>query len=377
MDSTYKVPLTTIKDIKEHPNAHSLSLAFIYGFQVIVRKGEYQVGDEVIYIPIDSILPKNLEDFIFPPESKVKLINSRVRQIKLRGLASQGMLISKNVLSDLYGLNPDKYGLEDDLAEAINVTKYEPPYVGVATSPKLIRTRDKPLTNPNFHEYNGLTNIKWVPSIFTNEDVIITEKIHGTNARFGRVKTVPNTFLKKVKRFFGLLPDYEFVYGSNKVELTNRPGHVGFYGNDIYGSVFHDIGARDKVKDGEIIYGEIYGDGIQKNYSYGLKNEHAFVVFDIKVEQEDGKYKWLDPEEVEAICNERGLEYVPVLYRGLYEEAVALNLTFGPSKLNNEQMVREGIVIKKRIGYDSMGNKTSVKWISEDYLADKNNTDFH
>src|ERR1019366_276226 len=50
--STYKVPLTTILELNPHNNAERLELATVYGFQVIVRKGQYKVGDKVIYIPI-------------------------------------------------------------------------------------------------------------------------------------------------------------------------------------------------------------------------------------------------------------------------------------------------------------------------------------
>ena len=60
--STFKVPLTEIVDIIPHPKADRLEVAVIYGFQVIVQKDRYKVGDEVIYVPIDSILPQNIED---------------------------------------------------------------------------------------------------------------------------------------------------------------------------------------------------------------------------------------------------------------------------------------------------------------------------
>jgi RNA ligase (TIGR02306 family) len=71
--SGYKVPLTQILEIKEHPNADRLEIAVVYGFEVVVGKGSYKTGDTVIYIPIDSILPQDLEDHLFPEGSKIKL----------------------------------------------------------------------------------------------------------------------------------------------------------------------------------------------------------------------------------------------------------------------------------------------------------------
>ena len=76
--STYKVPLTEIVAIEPHPNADRLEIATVYGFQVIVKKDAHKVGDRMIYVPIDSILPQNIEDYLFPEDSKVKLTKSNL-----------------------------------------------------------------------------------------------------------------------------------------------------------------------------------------------------------------------------------------------------------------------------------------------------------
>ena len=91
-DSGYKVPLTTIKEIKSHPNADRLDIAVVYGFEVVIGKDGYKVGDKVLYIPIDSIIPIDLERELFPEDSKIKLSRSRVKQIRIRKFPSQGML---------------------------------------------------------------------------------------------------------------------------------------------------------------------------------------------------------------------------------------------------------------------------------------------
>ena len=118
--SDYKVPLTTIIDVQPHNNAERLEVLTIYGYQVIASKGIHKPGDKVIYIPIDSILPVELEEKLFPPDSKIKLHHHRVRQIKIRGLASQGMIIGENYA-------PRGAKLEDDLSETLAIKKYEPP----------------------------------------------------------------------------------------------------------------------------------------------------------------------------------------------------------------------------------------------------------
>lgn len=373
--TVYKVPYTKILDVQPHSNAERLELATVYGFQVIVPKGRYKVGDKCIYIPIDSILPVNLEEIIFPPDSKVKLHHHRVRQIKLRGLASQGMLIDPSEVTSL--ANPDFFTDEQDLKSVLGIKKYQPPARRMPGPAGVPGGRKKKGTHPLFHKYNGLDNIKWFPNKFKEGDqVVIQEKLHGTNARASILPFEANSIMKKIKKFLRLAPAIEQCYGSNNVEISAAKTYTGFYGEDIYGKTFANLGVFGKLKLGETVFGEIIGPGIQKGYEYGLK-DHRFVLFDVKVLQPDGKQKWLTPAEVEAFANERGFEYVPVVYYGPFNKELTYTFTKGASKYDPSVKVREGIVIKSADKYDIEGNKQALKWVSEDYLDDKSNTDFH
>lgn len=383
--STYKVPLTNILEISAHNNADSLEVATVYGFQVIVKKGQYRAGDAVVYIPIDSILPQELEDKLFPytknekgelQPPKIKLHHHRVRQIRIRGLASQGMLI--NTLDVADKVNFKKAHAEDDLAAILGVTKYEPPEAGPSSTMGAGRSRNKKHEHPLFHKYNGLDNIKWFPTLFKeDEEVVVQEKLHGTNARASVLPYMANTWKKKLKKLFGLAPKIEKCYGSNNVDISAATDYKGFYGEDVYGKTFNALDVFSKLKEGEIVFGEIVGPGIQKGYTYGLK-EHQFVVFDVKRLQPDGKsFEWLTPSDVEDFCKERGFAYVPVLYRGKYNRDYIYGLTKGKSVFDPATKVREGVVVKAANNYTVGGNKKALKWVSEDYLADDKNTDFH
>lgn len=378
MSSTFKVPLTTIKEILPHNNAEKLEVAVVYGFQVIVGKGQYKAGDKTIYVPIDSILPQELENILFPPDSKVKLTKNRVRQIKLRGLASQGMLIEPSLLHSYAMLREGKEVLEQDYANAFGITKYEPP-VRENTS-MLPSKKDRPLENPEFSKYGGLDNIKWYPDKFKPDQiVVIQEKIHGTNARAAKLPYAANTLLKKIKKFLGLAPINEFCYGSNNVQLQSRSGYTGFYGEDVYGRVFQALDVKNKLLPGETIFGEIYGSGIQKNYTYGCsEGEHKFILFDVTVRQIDGTHKFLNPDEVTKFAEQRGFDVIPELYRGPFKSLEFVKtFTKGNSILAPSQKVREGVVVKALENYDIAGTNQALKVISEDYLADQTNTDFH
>lgn len=372
--SDYKVPYTKILSVTNHANADRLDVVTVYGFQVIVSKDKYKVGDLAIYVPIDSLLPQWLEERLFPADSKIKLNNHRVRQIKIRKLASQGMLIDPIDIVDKTGT---KVTLEDDLAEKLGITKYEPPHVGFAQTQGTSKNRNKKTDHPLFHKYNGLDNIKWFPDLFQEDEmVVIEEKMHGTNARASLLPYNANTIWKKIKKFFHLNKGIERCYGSNNVDISSKTIYTGFYGEDVYGSTFRKMDVFSKLFVGETVFGEIIGPGIQKGYTYGLK-EHLFVVFDVKILQPNGRQKWLTPHEVALFCAERGFKMVPVLYTGRYNKEEAYALTKGNSAWDSSQKVREGIVIKAMNDYDREGNKRALKWVSEDYLDDKNNTDFH
>jgi RNA ligase (TIGR02306 family) len=228
-----------------------------------------------------------------------------------------------------------------------------------------------------FHKYNGLTNIKWFAAPFNEgEHVVVQEKLHGTNARASVLPYRANTLWRKLKKFLGLAPLIEKCYGSNNVDISSKKNYTGFYGEDVYGSTFSKMDVFSKLKLGETVYGEIIGPSIQANYTYGLK-EHRFVIFDVKILKEDGSQEWLNPHQVEEFARERGFEIVPKLYAGEYNKELIYGMTRGPSVYCPSQKVREGVVVKAAADYCVQGNKRAYKWISEDYLDDKSNTDNH
>lgn len=369
--SEYKVPLTTIKEILSHPNADRLEVARVYDFNVVVGKGQYNVGDICVYVPIDSILPMALEIKIFGgPDSKIKLNKSRVKQIKIRGAYSQGLLIEPDYASNQL----DGVSLEDDVSSILGITKYEPPTPSFQSPGQ---KRDKPKENPFFHVYGGIDNYKWYPELFAEgEEVSVTEKIHGSNIRFGLVPYVANNWWRKLLKKFKLTPEYEWVYGSNRVQLQQRKGYKGWYGENVYGKVLEKYDAKNKVQPGEIWYGELYGDGIQKNYSYDCKNgEHKLVVFDLKYQNGTESY-YEDADIFQVLAKERGFEVVPELYRGPFNKNNIKELTKGNSIFVPSQKVREGIVVKSIKESNSVIGRKVLKLISEKYL-EADQTDFH
>ena len=104
------------------------------------------------------------------------------------------------------------------MMELLGIHKYEPPVKMVEMS--VGGRKFKYHQNPNFHVYYKFPNMKNVPDMFNeNDEVCITRKLHGTNARYGIVKKKKLSFLDKIRGWFGnQWVGYEYVYGSHNVE---------------------------------------------------------------------------------------------------------------------------------------------------------------
>lgn len=354
--STFKVEIVKIESVTPHPNADRLDLLKIKDWQCVSAKGQFQPGDLAVYFPIDSLLPSEVETKIFGIDSKVKLTNSRVRTIKLRGALSQGLVIKPEII----GLAGSE-GL--DLTSTLNITKYEPPTKLNSFSNN--QQTSKKQTNPHFNKYTGIENAKNFPSLFLEMDeVSVTEKIHGTNFRAGWVPFFADTLWKRLKQWLGFAPKWEFAYGSHNVQLQSKMLYTGYYDKNVYAEAVVKYSLPKILKPGEVIYGEIYGDGIQKGYPYGCNNgERKAVFFDLKI---DGVY--VNPDTFFNFARERDLPFVPELYRGFFNKEEILKLRDGNSVLVSSQKVREGVVVKSLKEEMSYMGRKMLKYISDEYL---------
>lgn len=361
------VEVCQIEDIIPHDNADRLEIALIKGWNCVVQKGKYQKGDSIVYIPIDSILPTNLENLLFPPDSKVKLHNSRVKTIKLRGAISQGLIVGLKTL----GVEGTPIGT--NVAKLLNIKKYEPP---AALSPQSqcnqIKRKDK---NPDFREYTDIQNFKHYPDLFKEDDeVVVVEKIHGSNWRSSLLPFHANTLWKKIKKFFRLTPQYEFCYGTHHTQLQYKRFYGGYYKDkgNIYWEMVKKYDILNKIKPGETIYGEVYGDGIQKGYNYGCgPGIRELVIFDVNV---NGRF--LNYEELRQWCLERDLQMPSLLYKGPWDPEIVKKCAVGDSIFRPDQKIREGVVIRPIKEETCKIGRKILKLINDAYLLG-NQTDFH
>lgn len=162
--------------------------------------------------------------FVYSHYKEIKVMSDKqlcVRSVKLKGVYSECLIMSPESL----GLDPSKLKEGQDLQDILGIFKYEPPAVQVQlSSGRKVRYHQ----NPNFGIYYKFPNLKNVQGMFTEEDEVeISRKIHGTNARYGIVKKIKLSFWDKVKlKLNSVLGiggdswkycDFEFVIGSHNV----------------------------------------------------------------------------------------------------------------------------------------------------------------
>ena len=353
----------TVTEIRAIEGADNIELAVVGGWNAITKKGEYKVGDLVVIATTDAVIPQELSDAMGVTSYLRK--GQRVRTVKLRGVYSECLMIPFQYANIS---TKNKLVEGSDCMDILGIFKYEPPVKQIQlSSGRKIKYKD----NPNFGVYYKFPNLKNVTGMFTSEDhVEITRKIHGTNARYGIVKKNKLSFMDKVKRFFGNeWAGYEYVYGSHNVEKGSDS--QGFYSTDVWRTIAEKYKIKEKLWDylntyltpeevgsGIILYGEIYGAGIQKNYEYGLK-DMEFVGFDFV---QNGKYmdvistKYTTKYIIE-------LPYVEILHKGLWSQEIQDKFVFN-NFIEGTKVPHEGIVIKHVSGER---NKVA-KVINPDYL---------
>jgi len=362
--SDFRVEITDIKAVRHHPNADRLDIVNIFGWEVVTSKDTYKVGDKVCYFPVDCIISEDLEKILFPPDSKIKLTNRRIKSIKLRGQISQGMIANPKLIG------VDHFNIDKNVAEYLKCIKYEPPEI---SKPRGMQVRSKKQVNPNFRKYTDIQNYKYYNEVFQQgELVVITEKCHGTSWRGGWVKNDANTLWKKIRKLFGRLPEWEFVWGSHNVQIQNKLFHKGFYDVDVYSKMVKQYDLKNLIPKGYVLYGEIVGYNIQKNFHYDcVPGEHKLFLFDVKFND-----KWLDYEDFKITVDALKLSRVPELFTGPYDPAIVDKLRSGTSILD-ENTIKEGIVIKTIKETECSLGRKILKFINDEYYLLKDGTDYH
>lgn len=367
------VTVQKVFEIKPHPNADSLEIIkFKGGWQSLDKIGKYKVGDLVIFVPPDCILPK----WIIEAE-KIEYLKSeagRTRTVKLRGTLSEGLILPLTIARLSTDNEPLLEG--EDVAEALGITKWEPKQASYQNFGEK-KTKKIRYNKSDVQEYTHIQHLKNFPDFFSEDEIVdVTEKVHGTNWRAGWARKLKMSFFDRIKKLFGKYDEWVYLAGSHHVVMPLDSEKSSWYGSTITGGNIYQqmaLKVKNKIPKGYFVFGELYGPGIQ-DLTYGVK-ETTLIVFDV---MKDGKY--LDVDDLEDFCFNNGFDRVPVIARTEWKNIDVDKITSGKSILaasNGVNQMREGVVIKteKETWHPTTGRKI-IKSISPEYMTRKNGTEY-
>jgi RNA ligase (TIGR02306 family) len=304
-----------IKNIRKHPNADSLDIAEVLGWQVVVKSGIHKEGDSVVFITIDSIVPKlPWSEFLVDPKNPDKPL--RVKNIKLRGEYSSGIVIP---LSEFPSQFTATCVVGEDLTTLLGVTKY------IKETPANLSGEDAGSFPTHLisktDEDNGLNDPELVSKVLeADTHITITQKLDGSSVTIvvedGAITQVCSRNLSK---------------------------------KDTEQSLFWRCARKLNIPEGwnGVIQGELVGNGIQKNTMKLIDNR--IFVFQIKTDTD-----YMDYETMEKFCkNELQCDIVPLIAK--LDVASTIKLWQNPlqklQELADKQrydsgQVGEGIVVR-------------------------------
>jgi tRNA-binding EMAP/Myf-like protein len=192
--SEFNPQVVLIEKVEKHPFADALSIVTVLGdYPVVTKLDQFKVGDIAGYIPIDSIVPDTDEYYFLSPKAYEKYEeNGEIKQRqtgnkyavgsvpekyriikakKIRNIYSQGMLVSA----------PANLNIGDSIAEILGLKKFEEEEEDNIPNAKRMRggnaaSPPKGWSIP-YYDINGLR--KYVKCLLPDEEVVVSEKIHG------------------------------------------------------------------------------------------------------------------------------------------------------------------------------------------------------
>lgn len=304
--------------LEPHPNADSLSLVMVGDFQCAVRTDDWNDGDLAIFIPPDSVVPETKE-FEFLGK------NRRIKARKLRGEYSVGLLIPA----------PEGAKVDDDYMEKLGITHYEPQIHGYF---KMGGDNETP--PPGFHPKYDVLNFRRYSNLFTEgEEVIVTEKVHGSSARFTCIND-------------------QIYCGSRRFWKKEDPDNLWWKALKQHMVLEAWLRHHQDLA----VYGEIFGNVQSLKYGATAK-QIFFAAFDILRGDQ-----WLDFDEAHKIG--APLPWVPLIFRGPFDKekilAFAERDTLWPGAFHHA----EGVVISPiHERTDSKIGRVKLKIVSNRYLS--------
>ena len=346
----YKATVLRIKNVRPHPNADRVQLATCHGNQVVVGL-DAEEGHMGVYFPCDGQLSHEfchannlyrIADLNKFPKEKGGMFdaNRRVRAQKFRGEISDGFWVPLHQFGFIQVSGLDVEGFEFDEWCGVHIcNKYINPNTIVASQQNKNKKEKAAKTSVMFKEHFDTEHFgKYLHEFNTNEQIVITEKLHGTSGRVAHVLIDRElTWKDKLAKFFGIKvveQDWGYLNGTRRVVLEETSG-TQYHDPTIREIAFDKF--KGNLRKGETVYFEIVGfetsgasimpsvDVTKLNdsaflkrygnlmyYSYGCAPRTCEIyVYRITITNEDGQSVDLCWNDVKSRCNEIGVKHVP------------------------------------------------------------------
>lgn len=338
------VTVRKISDIRPIENADAIVCARVGGWDVVTKKGEFEVGDDCVYFEIDSFLPENDHRFQFLMSNKIKWQGhhgARLKTIKLRGQVSQGLALPLSSFPEVEQQFNGEYQ-DQDFAELLSVHKWEPIIPAQlagkirSTFPSFIRKTDQ----------ERCQNIE--DKIFSNpaRRYEVTTKLEGSS-------------------FTAYRNDGDIGVCSRNMNLKlddDGNAFVKLFETSLLKHWLEECEHRNVA-----IQGEMMGPGVQGNIEH--LSELEFFMFDVFLIDE---YRYMTPKERQDYFDYVGFQeecaasHVPILHMNVTLEELGITnldqlIAFADGPSINAKY-REGLVFK------DMDSEFSFKAISNKYL---------
>lgn len=330
-----------ITDIQPIDGADAIEVASVLGWKVVVKKGEFQVGDLAVYMEIDSVPPDEEQYRFLWRFAEQRPNNFRIKTIKLRGQISQGILFpipqEWRVVQEFGTWSPTVPVVYEgaDVTEHLGVTKYEAPLPAGSADVEgqffdgVPKTDEERVQSADGHK--RLASLRGRP-------YYITVKCDGASMTIAE-------------------HDSRAKVASRNYRLADLPDSAYWRAARANNGALLDLVVDQPWL---AIQGELVGPGIQNN-RLGF-TEHRCLVFNI-YDRKAGEYLTL--AEMVELSEAWGFTLVPVLEIGYlfnYDQDQLLALAEG--KYNGTKNEREGIVIRS----NDRGPRVSFKAISNRFL---------
>ncbi|PSK94609.1 RNA ligase (ATP) [Taibaiella chishuiensis] len=259
-----------IRSLERIEGADVIEKATVLGWQLVVKKEEFKVGELCVYIEIDSVLPETaMFEFL---RSK----NFRIKTMKLRGQVSQGICFPLSIL-------PAGTAIEEgmEVTGLLGIKKFEP----------LIPSSLSGLMKGNFPSFiprTDETRVQLLEELLlehAGRPCYITEKLDGTSATY---------FVK----------DGEFGVCSRNMELHRED-------RNIYWQMADTLDLERKLKrlgDNIAIQGELVGEQIQGN-KLKLQGQQLFVFSVFLIDE----YRYASLSRMKELAAQMDVQLAPVL----------------------------------------------------------------